>query len=119
MVYSRRAEAVGRTRVRRDARVNDMPNQRGWPDRSPYGEPSPTRAAGGFGQLLQSGITVGACLLICMALCAVGGMGALFAGIIHASSYSALANLAVPSSSLKHPTPIATASPVPSPPSIG
>ncbi|HST89694.1 MAG TPA: hypothetical protein VLJ14_15075, partial [Ktedonobacterales bacterium] len=77
--------------------MDDMPNEREWRARrpSPYRQSHFADAPELF-ERLRSGITGGTCLLICLALCTVGGLSAVLVGVNHAASYSALANFSLP-----------------------
>jgi hypothetical protein len=61
---------------------------------------------------LRAGITGGTCLLICLALCTVGGLSAVLVGVNHAAGYSALANFSLPPGSALKTTPPPQPTPV-------
>src|SRR5690348_15674342 len=97
MVYSRQLGAAEPTLRERTSSVNDMPNERDWHARRPgLHRQSQFADAPELFERLRSGITGGTCLLICLALCTVGGLSAVLVGVNHAASYSALVNISLP-----------------------
>lgn len=93
--------------------MDDMPNERDWRARrpGPYRQSHFADAPDLF-ERLRSGITGGTCLIICLALCTVGGLSAVLVGVNHAASYSALANISLPPGSALKTTPPPQATPV-------
>lgn len=113
MVYSRQLGAAEPTLRERTSSVNDMPNERDWHARRPgLHRQSQFADAPELFERLRSGITGGTCLLICLALCTVGGLSAVLVGVNHAASYSALVNISLPPGGALKATPPPKPTPV-------